>query len=184
MPSRYLPKLRAGSFAYRRPASLLPTGSTDPLLLPEPIRSNVGSPLINRREDRDSEARLFAGSGADALRTAIAKACRAAGIPLFSPHDLRHRRVSLLHLQGVPWARIGEFVGQRNLSVTADRYTHVLVSEAEVDYGALLASALKTPDLQGPSSPVPPISTCGAMGEPAWLRRSGVLRRPPGRGWS
>jgi hypothetical protein len=35
----------------------------------------------------------------------------------------------------VPWARIGEFVGQRNLSLTADTSTHVLVDEAELDYG-------------------------------------------------
>jgi integrase len=63
---------------------------------------------------------------------------KAAGIRLWSPHDLRHRRISLLHLRGVPWARIGEFVGQRNLSVTADTYTHVLVDEAELDYGRLL----------------------------------------------
>jgi hypothetical protein len=31
----------------------------------------------------------------------------------------RHRRISLLHLAGVPWARIGEYVGQRNFAVTA-----------------------------------------------------------------
>jgi hypothetical protein len=37
------------------------------------------------REDRTPDARLFAGSGADALRTSIAKACRAASVPLFSP---------------------------------------------------------------------------------------------------
>jgi integrase len=91
------------------------------------------------REDRDHDARMFADSGSDALRTSIAKACRAAGIPLWSPHDLRHRRISLLHLRGVPWARIGEFVGQRSLSVTADTYTHVLADEVEVDYAALLA---------------------------------------------
>ena len=91
------------------------------------------------REDRDPEAQLFAGSGADALRTAIAKACRAAAIPLWSPHDLRHRRVSLLHLRGMPWARIGEWVGQRNLAVTADTYTHVLSDETEPDYEALIA---------------------------------------------
>jgi integrase len=74
------------------------------------------------------------------LRTAIAKACRAAAVPLFSPHDLRHRRVSLLHSQGQPWARIGEWVGQRNLAVTADTYTHVLTDETELDYGRLLAA--------------------------------------------
>jgi integrase len=96
---------------------------------------------LGPREDRDPEARLFASSGADRLRTAIAKACKAAGVPLFSPHDLRHRRISLLHLRGVPWARIGEQVGQRNLSVTADTYTHVLADETELDYEGLLALA-------------------------------------------
>jgi integrase len=93
---------------------------------------------LPHRRFRDHEARLFADSGADAPRTAIAKACKAEGIPVFSPHDLRHRRISLLHLRGVPWARIGEFVGQKSLSVTADTYTHVLVDEREVDYAALL----------------------------------------------
>jgi hypothetical protein len=39
----------------------------------------------------------------------------------------------------VPWARIGEFVGQCNLAVTANAYTHVLVDEAELDYAELLA---------------------------------------------
>jgi hypothetical protein len=40
----------------------------------------------------------------------------------------------------VPWARIGEHVGQHNLAVTANTYTHVLVDESEIDYGALLSS--------------------------------------------
>ena len=39
---------------------------------------------------------------------------------------------------GVPWARIGEFVGQRSLSVTADVYSHVLSEETELEYAALL----------------------------------------------
>jgi integrase len=95
--------------------------------------------MLGPREDRNLEARLFADSGADALRTAIAKACKAAGVPLWSPHDLRHRRISLLHLRGVPWARIAEFVGQRDLTVTANTYTHVLADETELDYTRLLA---------------------------------------------
>jgi integrase len=94
---------------------------------------------LGPREDRDPEAKLFAGSGADALRTSVAKACKAAGIPLFSPHDLRHRRISLLHLQGWTWARIAAFVGQKDLTVTANTYTHVLVDEVEVDYAKVLA---------------------------------------------
>jgi integrase len=103
-----------------------------------PVLAEALEARLGPREDRDPEARLFAESGADALRTSIAKACRAAAIPLFSPHDLRHRRVSLLHLRGVPWARIGEWVGQRNLAVTADTYTHVLTDETELDYERLL----------------------------------------------
>jgi integrase len=94
-----------------------------------PALADAVEQRLGPREDRNPDARLFSGSGADALRTSIAKACRASGIPLFSPHDLRHRRVSLMHLRGVPWARIGEFVGQRNLSVTADVYSHVLADE-------------------------------------------------------
>jgi integrase len=82
---------------------------------------------------------LFPGVGADRLRTAIARACRAAGVPVFSPHDLRHRRVSLLHRQGLTSGEIGRFVGQRKPSVTADTYTHVLSDGREANYAGLLS---------------------------------------------
>jgi integrase len=91
------------------------------------------------RDDRHPDRRVFEGVGADRLRTAISRACTAAGVPVFSPHDLRHRRMSLLHLGGVPWATIGQGVGQRNLAVTANTYTHVLADERELDYPNLLA---------------------------------------------
>ena len=90
------------------------------------------------RDDRIPERRVFQAFGADKLRTAIGRACTAAGVPSFSPHDLRHRRISLLHLGGVPWARIGEHVGQRNLAVTANTYTHVLSDELELDYERMI----------------------------------------------
>jgi integrase len=91
------------------------------------------------RDDRTPDRPVFQGFGGDRFRTAVTRACTAAGVPAFSPHDLRHRRISLLHLGGVPWARIGEHVGQRNLAVTANTYSHVLADEAELDYAALLA---------------------------------------------
>lgn len=103
-----------------------------------PVLAEAIEATLPPREDRDPQARLFAASGADALRTSIAKACKATGIPLWSPHDLRHRRISLLHLRGVPWARIGEQVGQRNLAVTANTYTHVLLDDRELDYAEVL----------------------------------------------
>jgi integrase len=46
------------------------------------------------RDDRVPERPVFNGLGADRFRTAITRACTAAGVPTFSPHDLRHRRVS------------------------------------------------------------------------------------------
>jgi integrase len=61
-------------------------------------------------------------------------------VPVFSPHDLRHRGISLLHRQGRTWAEIGRLVGQRKLRITADTYTHVLVDEREADYEELIAA--------------------------------------------
>ena len=57
-------------------------------------------------EDRDPAAPLFPGASSDRLRSAIGRACKAAGVPVFSPHDLRHRRISLLHPAGALWAEI------------------------------------------------------------------------------
>ena len=54
------------------------------------------------QEDRDPADRVFLDTGQARVRTAIARACKAAGVPRFSPHDLRHRRISLWHHQGVP----------------------------------------------------------------------------------
>lgn len=90
------------------------------------------------REDRTPERRVFLGVSGDRLRTALQRACTAAGVPTFSPHDLRHRRISLLHLAGVPWARIGEAVGHDDITTTSRVYTHVLADETELDYAAAL----------------------------------------------
>jgi integrase len=46
-------------------------------------------------EDRDTKSRLFPDSNSAAFRRALARGCKAVGVPLFSPHDLRHRRISL-----------------------------------------------------------------------------------------
>jgi hypothetical protein len=59
-------------------------------------------------------------------------------VPLFSRHDLRHRRVSLLHLREVPWARIGEAVGH-DAYTSAKTCTHVMIDETELDYAAIIA---------------------------------------------
>jgi integrase len=86
------------------------------------------------RDDRTADRRVFQGFGGDPFRTQLAGSFTAAGVPVFSRHDLRHRRISLVHHAGVPWARIGENVGQRNIAVTTNTYTHVLTDETELNY--------------------------------------------------
>ena len=100
------------------------------------------------RDDRDLSAPLFPGVKSNAMRTAINKACRATGTPLWSPHDLKHRRISLLHARGYSWAEIAELVGNRSARVLADTYTHVLMDEREVDYERVIAERLRTPAAQ------------------------------------
>ena len=89
------------------------------------------------REDRDLGARVFGWLVQANLRREIARACKATGTPLWSPHDLRHRRISLWHREGHSWAQIGEWAGQRDLATTANRYTHVVIGR-EIDRGAFL----------------------------------------------
>jgi integrase len=108
------------------------------------------------RDDRVAERPVFQGFGGDRFRAAITRACTAADIPAFSPHDLRHRRVSLMHLAGVPWARIGEQVGHDDITTTARTYTHTLVSEDELDYAELLSARRRSEPPKGSSVGVSP----------------------------
>ena len=102
------------------------------------------------REDRDLEAPIFKRVEQGALRCEMARSCKAAGIPLYSPHDLRHRRISLWHHQGISWAQIGAWAGQESKLVTADTYTHVLVDGDEIDR-AWARAAASQPSPETPS---------------------------------
>jgi integrase len=98
------------------------------------------------REDRDPSAQVFAGFGNERFRTALTKTCKAAGVPHFSPHDLRHRRCTLWHLSGVPVAEAAMWAGhsaQEHLRT----YAHAsLVDRRELDHAALIASHASTRD--------------------------------------
>lgn len=90
------------------------------------------------REDRTSERRVFQGFGGGRFRTAISRACTTAGIPAFSPHDLRHRRISLLLREEDP-VTVSRLVGHAGASMSLDVYGHVLIDETELDYERMLA---------------------------------------------
>jgi integrase len=86
------------------------------------------------REDRDLGAQVFAGFGADRFRTAITRACKASGVPVFSPHDLRHRRATLWHLAGVPAVQAAAWLGH-SPTEHLKTYAHATLSDwREVDY--------------------------------------------------
>jgi integrase len=89
-------------------------------------------------EDRTAERKVFAGYSRHAARNAVARACIAAGVAHFHPHDLRHRRISIWHQQGVPVKGISERVGHARASMTLDTYSHVMPLE-ELSAKALTA---------------------------------------------
>lgn len=73
--------------------------------------------------------RVFADATPAAVNAAVARACKVAGIPLYSPHDLRHRYISLLVKQGVPITTISAQVGHTSKTMTLDTYSHVLLDD-------------------------------------------------------
>jgi integrase len=48
----------------------------------------------------------------------------------YSPHDLRHRYISVKIREGVPVTQIAAHVGHSRKSLTLDTYAHVLIDDA------------------------------------------------------
>ncbi len=81
----------------------------------------------------DPEARWEQSNRANALAAVI----RAAGYPWATPHTFRHTLASLLHEQGVPMARIADWLGHRDIAVTA-RYLGRDLGSDKADLAGLL----------------------------------------------
>jgi integrase len=60
---------------------------------------------------------------------AMRRGCQAAGLPLFSPHDLRHRYASVKIREGVPVTELAAQLGHARKSMTLDTYSHVLLGD-------------------------------------------------------
>ena len=85
-------------------------------------------------EDRLPDRPVFPRVSEDGLRNAVLRACRSAGIPTYSPHDLRHRRITIWHHAGMPTKEIQGRVGHSRASMTLDTYAHVMpVQEVPAD---------------------------------------------------
>jgi integrase len=59
------------------------------------------------------------------MRDAIGRASRAAGVPVYSPHDLRSPRQSVART-GMPARELAERMGHTNASMSLDVYTQVM----------------------------------------------------------
>jgi integrase len=56
----------------------------------------------------------------------MASACKAAEIPRFTPHGLRHQRATRWLHEGVPTKALAERVGHADAALTLNLYSHVL----------------------------------------------------------
>ena len=81
-------------------------------------------------EDRDLDGQVFPHVTRHGLGNALKRACKFAGTPAYSPHDLRHRYISLLVMASTPITVVREVVGHTRASITLDRYSHVMLDEA------------------------------------------------------
>jgi integrase len=89
-------------------------------------------------EDREATQRVFPGFTKDGARNAMARASKLAGIPHFSPYDLRHRRTSLWHGQGLPLKELMARTGHSKSATAIDVYSHVLADKTELTAEELL----------------------------------------------
>jgi integrase len=99
-----------------------------------PIRPDLLMLILDETppDARTATARVFPGVSEDALRKAMWRACQSAGIASYSPHDLRHRWVSVQLRRGVPIIDVQAAAGHTDASMTLGVYGHVLVDTDDI----------------------------------------------------
>jgi integrase len=80
-------------------------------------------------EDRTPERRVFQGITEASFYQAMKRACATARVPHYSPHDLRHRRITVWHQSGVVARELAERAGHSRPSMSLDVYSHVMPLE-------------------------------------------------------
>jgi integrase len=89
-------------------------------------------------EDRTADRKVFLGVGVEGARKAMDSACKLAGIPHFTPKNLRERRASIWHHGGVVAKTLAERLGHTKASMSLDVYSHT-VDPGEVPVAELRA---------------------------------------------
>ncbi len=94
--------------------------------VPEGVMAEVAATCP--REDRTPVRQVFPGLTGDVAKNVMARACRAAGIAHYHPHDLRHRYASIQIGRGVPVTMVAAQLGHSRKSLTLDTYAHVFLN--------------------------------------------------------
>jgi integrase len=85
-------------------------------------------------EDRTPDRRVFQGLTDSGVRDSMRRACIAAEIPHYHPHDLRHRRATIWHHGGMPARELAHRGGWSRTTVPLEVYAHVMpLSDAPVE---------------------------------------------------
>jgi integrase len=84
------------------------------------------------REDRDLSTPIFPGLTDANLRMAITRACKAGGVPHFSPHGLQRRRGSLAYKRTGSLAEVALLLGDTK-RVASEHYVYALTDYREID---------------------------------------------------
>jgi integrase len=95
--------------------------------VPEWLMDEIGTTVPP--DDRTPERRVFHGATRQVLGMAMRRGCEAAGLALYSPHDLRHRYASVKIREGVPVTQLAAQLGHARKSMTLDTYSHVLLED-------------------------------------------------------
>jgi integrase len=112
------------------------------LSLPQELLDEID--VLVPLEDRHPDRLVFSKMTIPTVRDALYRACRNAAIASYSPHDLRHRRVSLWVAQNFDPVAVKTWAGHSRTSMTLDVYSHVLL-DANADqwkahWGAVYAA--------------------------------------------
>ncbi|CAM3887134.1 tyrosine-type recombinase/integrase [Deinococcus frigens] len=73
--------------------------------------------------------RVGTGKRSDSLQRPMSRLCEAAGVPVLSPHKLRHTYTSVKAAEGVPIEVLSAQIGHKDTGTTQRIYRHVFESE-------------------------------------------------------
>ena len=130
------------------------------LPVPPELLNKIGElvPLEDRHRDRLVFPRLTDNQ----VRDHLYRACRNAGIAAYSPHDLRHRRISLWFAEGFDPLSVKTWAGHARASMSLDVYAHVVIDPAADEWRGFWRAAY----VAGRSHGVVPVWSEGDESDP------------------